>query len=328
MQPSGQSEQSVADSTQLAQPKVSVVMTVYNGMPYLQAAVESILKQTYRDWEFIIVNDGSTDGSADYLATLDDPRVRVVRQENQGQHAAANHGISLAAGEYIARMDADDIADPKRLEKQVSFIESHPEVGLLGSQIYRMSGERKGLRSTLPCDHERIYHELIHNRHAMCNVTTLFRKSLFEQIGGYWEHNISEDWDAFLRMGEVAQLANLDEPLMQVRFHTNSINGRRMYDSQLHNEYACELARRRGRSQPTISLDEFCKQHRLKRWPFSWLFRVDCWSVAQYRIAVAEIYDRRFIRGSLRMLTAMASSPRRTLARTARILRHVVRARS
>jgi glycosyltransferase involved in cell wall biosynthesis len=302
--------------------KVTVVMAAYNAMPFLPDAVDSILKQTYPAWQMIVVNDGSTDGTADYLASIQDKRVQIVFQENQGQQAAANCGIALSQTDYIARMDADDVAEPTRLEKQVAFLDAHAQVGLVGSQIYRMGSKQNGLASTFPCDHQGIYQELIHNRHAMCNPTIMFRRALFNQIGGYWKHNIAEDWDMFLRIGEVAELANLDEPLLSYRFHTGSINGRRMFEAQLHNEFACELARRRAKNLPEIEYSEFKQSHRSSRWPFSWFFKMDCQSVAQYRQAVAEMYEGKKTRGGMRLGYAMLCSPKRTLDRVVRSIKH------
>jgi len=296
-------------------------MAVYKAMAYLPESVESILNQTFTDFEFIIVNDGSTDESTDYLNSLTDPRIVLLHQKNAGQQAAANKAIQQAKAPYIARMDADDLAEPVRFEKQVAFLDANPEVGLVGSQIYRLGGNNRGLGSSFPCDHDKLYEELINNRHAMCNPTIMFRKQLFQEIGGYWEHNIAEDWDMFLRIGEISKLANLPEPLLSYRFHTGSINGRRMFEAQLHNEYACELARRRNRGNEEITFDEFRKTHKSSRWPFSWIFRMDCKSVAEYRIAIAEVDEGRKIRGALRLGFACLCSPVRTFERIARVFK-------
>lgn len=291
-------------------------------MPYLPLAVESILNQTLKDFRFIIVNDGSTDGSGEYLASLKDDRVHVVFQENSGQQAAANLGISLCETEYIARMDADDVAAPTRLEKQLAYLNAHPEVGLVGSQMHYLGKKNQGIASALPCEHEKIYEELIHNRHAMCNSTTMFRTRLFHDAGGYWEYNISEDWDLFLRIGEKSRLANLAEPLLSIRFHPTSINGRRMVESQLHNEYACELARRRNSGREKISYEQFYASHRYRRWPRSMFFKMDCYAVAHYRRAVAEILDGRALIGYPRLAFSMLCSPARTMHRLLRMLHH------
>ena len=303
-------------------PQVSVVMATYNAMPYLPLAVESILNQTLKEFRFIIVNDGSTDESAGYLASLNDDRIEVVFQENSGQQAAANLGISLCQTEYIARMDADDLAAPTRLEKQAALLNARPEVGMVGSQVHYLGKKNQGIVSSLPCQHEKIYEELIHNRHAMCNSSTMFRTQLFRDLGGYWEYDISEDWDLFLRIGEQSRLANLDEPLLSMRFHVGSINGRRMAESQLHNEYACELARRRNSGLEKISYEQFFDSCRYRRWPRSMFFKMDCYSVAHYRRAVAEILDGSKLIGYSRLAFSMLCSPGRTLHRLRRMLLH------
>lgn len=302
---------------------LTVVMTAFNAMNHIEAAVDSILAQTFRDFEFIVVDDGSTDGTGEFLDGIDDDRVVVIHQPNAGQHAAAQRAIDLSSSRYIARMDADDVSDPQRFEKQVFFLERDLRVGLVGSQIYRMgeSGSTT-LRSSFPTAHDEIYEELIHNRHAMCNPATMFRRQLFTDIGGYWEYDIAEDWDMFLRMGEVSELANLDEPLLSYRFHTTSINGRRMLEAQLHNEYACELARRRNDGRPQVSYVEFSAGHRSNQWPGSWLFRADIYSVSQYRRAVAALSEGNRVVGALRLGVAMISSPTRSTQRVLRVLRN------
>jgi len=301
-------------------PRVTVVMTAYNAMPYLPSSVDSILNQTMCNFRMIVVNDGSIDTSIDYLNSIDDPRVQVIHQENLGQQAAANLAIEQAETEFIARMDADDIAMPDRLAKQIRFLDTHPEVGLVGSQFQYLGKRGVGVRSSLACGHQKIYHELIHNRHAICNCTTMFRTDLFRDLGGYWEHNISEDWDWFLRAGEEMALANLPEPLIHFRLHPTSINARRMVESQLHNEFACELARRRQQGLPKISFKTFCANHRFQRWPSSLLFKMDCYSIEQYRVAVANIVDRRLVTGYSRLAWSMLCSPSRGVHRLKRML--------
>src|SRR5439155_11608891 len=121
-------------------PKISVVMPAYNAGAYLRDAVNSILDQTFRDFEFIIVNDGSSDDTALILQEYEkiDSRVRVFHQENQGMIAALNRGCRMARGKYIARMDADDISFPRRFEKQLEYIERHPQIGMLGTWVYNV----------------------------------------------------------------------------------------------------------------------------------------------------------------------------------------------
>lgn len=304
------SDQSVTQS-----PRVAVVMTVYNGMPYLPEAVSSILEQTYTDFEFLIVNDGSSDGTAAFLASLTDPRVRVLTQSRQGQQAAADLGIQSTQADYIARMDSDDVASPTRLEKQVAYLDQHPEVGLVGTQITRRGDRGFGLTSHLPMEHDEIVDDLMHNRHSMCNPSTMLRRKLYIALGGYWIYNIAEDWDLFLRLAEVSRLANLDEPLLSYRFHSGSINGRRIVEAQLYNEYAAHLAKLRATGQPSVPYEDFLAKHRSQSFPSSLLFYCDCYSLGQYRLAIADLHSGRPVRGYLRMAYAIACSPNRLFRR-------------
>ena len=296
-------------------PRVAVVMTVYNGMPYLPEAVKSILDQTYTDFEFLIINDGSSDGTEQFLASLTDPRVRVFTQSRQGQQAAAHLGMSSTNAEYVARMDSDDVASPNRLELQVAYLDKHHDVGLVGTQITRRGDRGFGLTSHLPTDHDQIVDDLMHNRHSMCNPSTMLRRQLYFSVGGYWNYNIAEDWDLFLRLAEVSKLANLEEPLLSYRFHSGSINGRRIVEAQLYNEYAAHLARLRADGQSPVPYETFLATHRSQTFPSSVFFHLDCYSLGQYRLAVADLHSGRPIRGYLRMAYAIACSPNRLFRR-------------
>ena len=115
-------------------PRLSVILPVYNGSAFLAEAMESVLNQTFRDFELLVIDDASTDGSAAVAEQFGDPRVRVIRQEaNRRLPATLNHGLDLARGEWVARMDADDICHPQRFARQVAFLEAHPDHGVVGS---------------------------------------------------------------------------------------------------------------------------------------------------------------------------------------------------
>src|SRR4029079_12299348 len=135
-------------------PRVTVLMSVYNGERFIEATVRSVLGQTFSEFEFLIVNDGSTDRTRELVASYNDPRVRLVDNNgNIGQTRSLNRGLRMAAGELIARQDSDDVSEPERLRKQVNFMDSHPEVALLGTWYTKIDerGLRMGERS-LPCD--------------------------------------------------------------------------------------------------------------------------------------------------------------------------------
>ncbi|MEM9940449.1 MAG: glycosyltransferase [Planctomycetota bacterium] len=313
----------MADSSQAPtkNPVVSVVMAVYNGMPFLQQAVESVLIQTLEDFEFIVVDDGSTDQTSRYLRSISDPRLILFHQSNQGQQAAANLAISHARGKYIARLDADDFAFENRLEKQAAFLNANPDVVMVGSQISRMGASGvSGVESNLPTQHKAIYDELIENRHAMCNSSTMFRKSAFVQCGGYWDHSVSEDWDLFLRFAEIGKLANINETLTSMRFHSGSINARRMLEAQQYNLYACELARRRTEGLNAISFEEFDGRNSISKRFKMFLMRLDCASLHYYRNGMANLLDGNRLRGYLQLMAAITFNPNRLRHRLSRFL--------
>ena len=126
-------------------PKVSVVMPAYNAEAYIGAAMESILSQSFGDFEFLILNDCSTDGTEAIIQSYDDPRIVYIKNEkNMGVAATLNKGLAAAQGEYIARMDADDFSLPQRFEKQVAYLDAHPEVVVLGTQVQFFSDRGDG----------------------------------------------------------------------------------------------------------------------------------------------------------------------------------------
>jgi glycosyltransferase involved in cell wall biosynthesis len=301
---------------------VSVLMTVYNGMPYLPRAVESILAQTLRDFRFVIVDDGSTDDTADYLNRLTDPRVFILRQPNQGTAAAANLGLAHCETEFVARMDSDDEALPHRLERQAEFLHAHPDVGLVGTQVAPLGSVCAGRSLRLPLGHREIDSALLAGRHGLAHSSIMFRGPLLRQLGGYWSLPLVDDWDMMLRMGEAARLANLDEVLLHYRVHTRSLNGSAMRRMRLSIEYARELARCRRLARPPVSLSDFQRQRAARP---TWRRIADglhCYALGQYRLAIAELYGGRPLRGRMRLAWAAACGPQLAAQRVARMLRH------
>jgi glycosyltransferase involved in cell wall biosynthesis len=203
-------------------------MTVYNTARYLCAAVESILGQTFGDFEFIIIDDGSTDGSTDILRECEskDARIRLVSRPNTGIVRAANDGIALARGEYLARMDSDDVSVPHRFERQVAYLDAHPECVLVGSRITMIDPYGSPfLVSGHKLTHEEIDAELLTTAggYALVQPTTMMRLAAVQQVGAYrGTHQVSEDHDLFVRLAEVGKVANLEEPRLWYRRHYKS----------------------------------------------------------------------------------------------------------
>ena len=208
------------DNNLKSSPLVSVIMTVYNGEKAVNAAIDSILLQTYTNFEFIIIDDGSIDNTVDIIQSYDDERLRFIKQAHRGRSTSLNHSIKLAKGFYIANIDADDMAIPTRLEKQIDFFRAHPEIHLLGTcgiEVNEYSGKNKSILMPLNDKDIRLaiafYCPFIHS-------SVMIRKSVFKQVGFYNERlTCSIDMDLWVRIISQYTVANLPDLLVKKRIH-------------------------------------------------------------------------------------------------------------
>ena len=215
----------------MKKPSVSVLMPVYNCAAYLDKAIQSIRGQTFTDFEFIIINDGSTDDS---LAIIErhaakDSRIIVLDRPNGGYINALNAGLEVCRGEYIARMDGDDISLPERLAVQVQFLEENPDCGLVGSSVDLIDSTGKVTGShEMPTTHDAIIQHCIgHGSCAIFHPTWLARKELYELSNGYDEaYYGAEDVALLLLHQDQLRFANLPERLVQYRRHDNAVGVR------------------------------------------------------------------------------------------------------
>ena len=200
---------------------ISIVMPVYNATPFLKEAVDSILNQSFCDFELIAVDDASTDASLEILLSYNDPRIVVLKNAtNLGNYPSRNKGMSVAKGKYICVMDADDIAMPDRLEIQFRFLETHPEVLACGT-AYRIIGEDKVYTGVL--DYESIQKDLLINN-CFLHPSIFFRSDVLERIGMYNENYVyASDYDFLCKMALVGPVVNLPDVLMQYRWHSEQI---------------------------------------------------------------------------------------------------------
>ncbi len=210
-------------------------MPVYNGKRYLKWSVDSILHQTFDDFEFIIINDGSTDSSLRILQRykLLDQRIKVYDRPNSGIVDALNYGIDVSKGKYIARMDADDIALPDRLGNQVAYMQSQPECVILGTQIYYIDPDGNIVKkSDLKLLHNEIENELLKgNGGAIIHPSSMMRREAVLDVGGYQqETQYVEDLDLYLRLSRIGNLANLETRLLYYRVHYKSVSNWRSVD--------------------------------------------------------------------------------------------------
>ena len=209
-------------------PRVSVLMSVYNGAPYLELAVQSILSQTYKDFEFIIVNDGSTDDTDEILGRFADTRiVRICNPNNIGLTRSLNLALKQASGEFIARQDSDDISMPEKLSMQTAFLESHPDYGLVGCATKRIDCNGDYLQTVVPPSSDLEICKKLFQLNPIVHGTVVARKSLIYAVGGYREHFItSQDYDLWMRLSEISFLSTLPNPLYMRRMHSQSIGSR------------------------------------------------------------------------------------------------------
>lgn len=294
-------------------PTVSVILPAYNAGEYLLAAVRSVLDDDQIDLELRVIDDGSTDGSIDaVLAAVHDPRLVVVRQENRGLAATLNRGFTEARGEFLARMDGDDQTVLGRFAAQAAFLRDHPEVVLVGGQIERLVDGRTESESRFPASHDEIVAGLIAGRHVVCHPSVMLRASAIREVGGYWDHGVSEDWDLFLRLAEHGRLANLDRTVLRYRFHDSGINAGSMSKVRRNIRLAVENHRRRLAGRPELQPAELWSAIG----PLGRLgVQLQTRSLTLYRSALQAKAAGRRGRAALAMLGAAALWPRQALHR-------------
>jgi len=238
-------------------PKVSVILPVYNCEKYLQYAIESILDQTFKDFELLILDDGSTDKSSEIAKkyAAKDNRIRYFYHSNMGLAKTLNKGLKLARGVYIARQDADDISHPERLEKQVKYLDGHPEIALVGTSMYQIDEKGKKLYFyKFPTSHNKIIKLLEKGENPFPHTSIMIRKSVINMIGGYRElFKKAQDYDLYLRVCERFKVASIPEPLVQVRFHEESISrSERFFETRMYALYAlaCYQFKKKEKNDP------------------------------------------------------------------------------
>jgi len=207
-------------------PMVTVLMSVYNGERFLKEAIDSILNQTFTDFEFLIINDGSTDRSVEIIESYEDPRIRLINNEkNLKLIASLNKGISLARGKYIARMDCDDVSMPDRLEKEVDFLEKSLDYGLVGTYYTVIDGEGKDQYNvSYPSSNELIKLFLSLNC-PLAHGSIMGRTELFKQnLYGSEESYAVEDYELWTRMSKVTKIHNIPEYLFKYRIYGESFS--------------------------------------------------------------------------------------------------------
>lgn len=227
--------------------KVSVIMSVYNGERYLKESLESILTQTFTNFEFIIINDGSTDKTGAILHAIKEPRMCVYHQENQGLTKSLNRALSYSQGEYIARQDADDVSYPERLREEVTFLDERKHVGMVGTYANFINREGKIFYTWKPpVSHENILEVLHNDGNSFCHGSIMMRKEILDNVGVYREKfTYSQDYDLWLRFSHKYELANIPKVLYNFRRNSSSISRKNIIKQLLFHLLAIELSKER-----------------------------------------------------------------------------------
>ena len=229
-------------------PAISVLMSVFNSQDYLREAVDSVLGQSFTDFELIIINDGSTDGSASILASYDDPRLRVVHQDtNKGLVAALNLGLSISHGEFIARMDSDDVCVNLRFELQVNALRAHPEVVLIGTSYILISADGVPFDTHSMKEDNEAIQKLLLVGNQFCHPSVMMRRDALTNVGGYRDigGRYAQDYDLWLRMAECGKVMNLAAYLLKYRVHEGQVSVTKAWAQRYAAEFYKLLATQR-----------------------------------------------------------------------------------
>lgn len=202
------------------QPLVSVLMSVHNDLQYLRESIDSILNQTFRDFEFILIDDGSTDGSGDLLIDLSDPRVKLLANpSNIGLTASLNLGLDLARGKYLARMDADDLSEPPRLQRQVEFLEAHPQIGIVGCSRHLINEEGKTIAIAPAMEDDLAIRWKCLMGNPFAHPTVMIRRQVLLDYALRYDPSFrtAQDYELWTRLLPRTVAANLPEALLRYR---------------------------------------------------------------------------------------------------------------
>lgn len=281
-------------------PTISVAMSVYNAERFLDDAIASVRAQTFADFEFLILDDGSTDRSCEIIARHagEDARVRPIFRQNHGLVASLNQLIEEARGPFIARMDADDICLPQRFARQMAFLATHRDYGVVGcwtSDIDEFGAPYPFAGEDHPLTHEAFLESVERNGPLVCHPGVIYRRDIVQSVGGYhaaFRH--CEDLDLWLRLGSVTRIGNVPERLLIYRHYAEQVSSRHLTEQQVGAAIArlAHKERMAGRPDPTEHLDALPPLERLGE-----LFGPAAVRTARAEIAASLLHSRSALTG-------------------------------
>lgn len=300
---------------------ISVIMAAYNAKDFIAQAIESILNQTYRELELIIIDDGSTDNTLEIikLYSAKDSRIRILQSDHLGTPSARNLGVSEAKYAWVAIMDADDIALPERFEQQIHATKTNPKVVVWGTYAHHISatGEVLSLVRQGVVNEEDFYN-LWNSGHVpfVINPTALFKKEIFLKAGGYsTDFPVSQDFELCERMGNYGPIIAIPKPLLLYRVHSRSASMSKFFLQKLLARYVVERHKSRleGKAEPDLKL--FIAQYEQK--PILTRLKRDIGTLGQfwYRKAGLFFAEKHYVQAIWYLLLAIGSNPSYSLPR-------------
>jgi glycosyltransferase involved in cell wall biosynthesis len=300
---------------------ISVIMPTYNRENFVAEAIESILNQTFRDFELIVIDDGSTDRTVPIIqkyADIDD-RIKIIQNEHKGVAAARNAGLQTAQYDWIALLDSDDVALPTRLERQMEAINSDAEVIVWGTGFYQIGKTGKVFNQVKiigPMSKDEFFKK--HNAGRllyMPTTTTIFRKDIAEKVNGYdTRFDTGSDIELFDRMADHGPQVTLREPLSLYRLHNNSITSN-MFSNQYMNDLFLLKRRKLQAKGQQLSYDDFVKMYNNQPWYSRFLRYFDKMSRLYYKNAGIHIGNGDYLQGGAKLIVATFFNPALVLVR-------------
>jgi glycosyltransferase involved in cell wall biosynthesis len=277
-------------------PRVSVLMTIYNAAPYLGRSIDSLIAQSFSAWELIAVENGSRDDSAAILLRYRDPRIRVFQLEsNIGRTPALRYAFSKAIGEYIAVLDADDVAQQERLQKQVSYLDSHPDTVLLGTWAEYIDGSDRIVGEWVPPTDPEALLTIMASQNPIVHSSAMYRSTVAAEVGGYpAERPYSQDYGLWLKLVSRGALAVLPERLSRFRIVPSSMTRSRKHQVDVARDLLLVMIEAGRR----LSLGK--EDRRRNREEVA---------IARVRYAAALARSRRVFRGAMEAWIALATDP-------------------
>lgn len=299
-------------------PTLTAIVPVYNGMPFLKETVESLLNQTYQDFQLLIVDDGSTDGSRDYLKSIDDPRLDLIfNAENQGLCRSLNQGIlHHAKSDLIARLDQDDLALPSRLAEQFAFMQHHPHYAGVLCQVSRIGAKGQEFGYYLTPNSQSPIEDYHLDRYGfIVHSTFMFRRQQFLRVGGYRSSLYPvDDVDLLLRLWEKYPLAVINKPLVKYRIHSQASSFNTFWMMQNKTRYALEMHHHRQQGMPELTFDDWMDLDKTPLLPKILRYKNE-FGQLMFRNAGRSFGEGKKISGGLFLLSAFFSNPHFTTQR-------------